>query len=66
VAALTGPRQAGKSVLAKQVFPNKTYCLLSDVQQNGYIIYAGGANQTRENIKILSWESLDYPGFIES
>lgn len=31
VVALTGPRQAGKSTLAKKVFPGKTYCLLEDM-----------------------------------
>lgn len=36
VLALTGPRQAGKSTLAKTLFPNKPYCSLEDLDNRQF------------------------------
>ncbi len=36
IIALTGPRQSGKSTLAKQLFPNKPYCSLEDLDHRQF------------------------------
>lgn len=36
IVAITGPRQSGKSTLAKFLFPDKTYCSLEDLDQRNF------------------------------
>lgn len=59
--------KSGKTI-TKDYFKGLKKWLVFSKKNNqcGYIVYAGDANQTRENIKILSWKSLENPDFIES
>ena len=36
VVAVTGPRQSGKTTLARHVFPDKTYVSLEDLDERGF------------------------------
>lgn len=36
ILAISGPRQAGKSTLAKQIFSDKPYCSLEDLDQRQF------------------------------
>lgn len=36
ILAITGPRQSGKSTLARQLFPNKPYCTLEDLDNREF------------------------------
>ena len=36
VIAITGPRQAGKSTLARELFPEKPYISLEDLDQRAF------------------------------
>jgi predicted AAA+ superfamily ATPase len=38
IVALTGPRQSGKSTLAKAIFTDKPYCLLEDLDQREFAL----------------------------
>ena len=38
IVALTGPRQSGKSTLAKALFPNKIYCSLEDIDTRQFAL----------------------------
>ena len=38
IVAITGPRQSGKSTLAKMIFPKKSYCSLEDMDNRQFAL----------------------------